>query len=25
LAGSNPTVVGFENLMRVDQYPVTLD
>lgn len=24
-AGSNPTVLGFENLMRVDQYPVTLD
>jgi hypothetical protein len=24
-AGSNATVVGFEHLMRVDQYPVTLD
>lgn len=24
-AGSNATVLGFENLMRVDQYPVTLD
>jgi Tfp pilus assembly protein PilV len=24
-AGTSPTVLGFENLMRVDQYPVTLD
>jgi hypothetical protein len=24
-AGNNPAVLGFENLMRVDQYPVTLD
>jgi hypothetical protein len=25
VAGSNATVVGFEHLMRVDQYPVTLE
>lgn len=24
-AGAAPTVIGFENVMRVDQYPVTLD
>lgn len=24
-AGATPTVIGFENVMRVDQYPVTLD
>jgi len=24
-AGSNPVVVAFENIVRVDQYPVTLD
>ena len=24
-AGTNPTVIGFEQLLRVDQYPVTLE